>query len=91
MTVKPGDNGYLEDLLRRSRTALIEYLERKLNGEVLDAEGKPLPITAPELAVLRNILRDNGMVIGGGTPPGAEPGAGHRAGLPSFDKPDYED
>jgi hypothetical protein len=64
------------NLLEEARKASIRLLLAKLNlGD----------ISAPELAVLRNLLRDNGMIIN------YDPGAEERPSQVGFHLPDLED
>ena len=72
-----------EDLLREAHKELLVLLTAKLKAGTA---------THQELAILRNLLRDNGMVIPP-RPPEAERRDAQRprADLPVLDDPDYED
>jgi hypothetical protein len=69
-----------DELLRRSHFALLRELLAKLELGVLSHQ---------EMSILRNMLRDNGMVLG--VPPaGQQPGVSQPRDLPTFDDEDYE-
>lgn len=71
-----------QDILRLAHKKLLGNLLEKLE------DGS---ITHQEMAILRNVMKDNGMILG--VPPidPAGPAAPLPAALPSFEKPDWED
>ena len=76
------DDMDLEDLLKESRTMLLKSLMRAVKGGFA---------TPAQENTLRQLLKDNGMVMGTLSDPN-EGGAGaskQKAPLPSFEDPDY--
>ena len=68
----------IDDILRQGQKALfIQLVGRCRSGKA----------NHQEMAILRNLLRDNGLTLG--IPPEAKD-TGPAMDLPSFDKPDYE-
>lgn len=71
----------LDDLMKEARRDLFRDLLKAVRGGYA---------TPAEKNVLRQMLKDNGMVMGD-PDEGARPGEERRkADLPSFDRPDYE-
>jgi hypothetical protein len=72
----------VQDILRLAHKKLMENLLVKLELGT---------ITHQEMATLRNVMKDNGMILG--VPPVDPAGntAPPPASLPVFDKPDWED
>ena len=81
----PGTLDLLKDLREKSVAELLAESQQALLVELL-AKLKTGVATHQELAILRNLLRDNGMVVGAA-------GGGERArdGAPPPDLPKYED
>ncbi|MEW6121303.1 MAG: hypothetical protein AB1698_01720 [Pseudomonadota bacterium] len=84
-TIKELEGLALEDILKRAQKKQMVDLMAKLMAGVISHQ---------EQAILRNILRDNGMILGAlgarpaavteGTDPGGVP-------LPEFEDPDYDE
>lgn len=69
-----------DEILRKAHKALLADLLAKAELGVLSHQEK---------AILRNMLRDNGMVMGV-APEGMQPGVEKPRDLPTFDDGDYE-
>lgn len=75
----------LQDLMQRGRKVLIQKLVAAVEGGYASPQ---------EMATLRAILKDNGIIMGDpfGDPDGSNEGNNgkpRKAPLPEFDKPDY--
>lgn len=68
----------VEEILKEGQKALFARLVGKVRSGLASHQ---------EAAILRNILKDNGMTLG--LPP-VRPQAGQTMDLPEFGKPDYE-
>lgn len=82
-TIKELEGLSMEDLLKRSQKKQLVDLLAKLEAGLISHQ---------ENAILRNLLRDNGMVVGavGRPPEGGGMGEASGPALPSYDDPEYE-
>lgn len=80
LAFKELDGFSLEQVIQAGHEAVLRRLVAKVKAGTASHQ---------EMAILRNLLRDNGMVLA--TPPGTDlPKPEAPADLPTFDRPDYE-
>ena len=82
-TIKKLEGLSMEDLLKRSQKKQLVDLLAKLEAGLISHQ---------ENAILRNLLRDNGMVMGAVPRPPEAGGMRETSGpsLPTYDDPEYE-